>query len=120
MIAATLILEEFDYNVYMPELPVPDIDKNEDLSTNMFAKSINYYAMRWYYQRLLQKGNDIKNLEFNSEEYIARTFGTNTALVPMEFQHSKLDFYLPDKDWMDQRLAESMEKESRSIRFDIS
>ena len=116
MLAASLILEEFDYNVYMPELPVPDVDKNEDLTTNMFSKSINYDAMRWYYQRLLQKGNDIKNLEFNSEEYIAKTFGTNTALVPMEFQHSKLDFYLPDKDWMDQRLAESMEKESRSIR----
>lgn len=112
----TLTLQEFNYHVYMPELPLPELLKEEDLHINMFARCIHYPVMRWYYQRLLQRGEKIKNLEFNSEEYIAATFGSNTALIPMEFEDSLIEFYLPEKQFLQERLQVYQEKEARPLR----
>lgn len=112
----TLTLQEFNYHIYMPELPLPELLTAEDLSINMFSRCIHYPVMRWYYQRLLQKGEKIKNLEFNSPEYIGNTFGSNTALVPMKFGDSKIEFYLPDKKHLDKRLQAAIKKESRPLR----
>lgn len=112
----TLTLQEFNYHIYMPELPLPELLKEEDLYINMFARCIHYPVMRWYYQRLLQKGEKVKNLTFNSKEYIAETFGSNTALVPMDFDDSTIEFYLPDKQLLDRRLKTYYEKESKPLR----
>lgn len=112
----TLTLQEFNYHIYMPELPLPELLREEDLYINMFARCIHYPVMRWYYQRLLQKGEKVKNLAFNSKEYIAETFGSNTALVPMDFEDSLIEFYLPDKKLLDRRLKVFYEKESKPLR----
>jgi len=112
----TLTLQEFNYHIYMPELPLPELLKEEDLYINMFARCIHYPVMRWYYQRLLQKGEKVKNLAFNSKEYIAETFGSNTALVPMDFKDSAIEFYLPDKKLLDRRLQVFLARESKPLR----
>lgn len=115
-IQATLTLQEFNYHIYMPELPLPEFMTEDDLNINMFARTIHYPIMRWYYQRLLQKGEAVKHLAFNSPEYIKETYGSNTALLPMDFQNSLVEFYLPDKKFLDRRLQIAQEKESKPIR----
>ena len=94
---ATLTLAEFNYSIYMPELPESDL-------YNTFSQSIHYPAMRWYYQRLLQNGESIKNYDFNSEAYLSKAYGAKTALVPMQFENSRLKFYIPDRNQLQQRL----------------
>ena len=94
---ATLTLAEFNYSIYMPELPESDL-------YNTFSQSIHYPVMRWYYQRLLQNGESIKEFDFNSEPYLSKTYGSRTALVPMKFENSRLRFYIPDRNQLQQRL----------------
>ena len=113
---ATLTLQEFNHSIYMPELPLPnDISKISDLSTNPFARTIHYPLMRYYYQRLLEKGNMIQNYDFNSDEYLKATYGNRTALIPMQFNTPRVEFYLPDKQWLDKRLEAAMEKEKALV-----
>ncbi len=115
-VEVVLTLQEFNYYVYMPDLPIPEISTEQDLKKNMFARTIHYPVLRWYYQRLLQRGESIKNLEFNSPEFISETYGKNTALIPMNFEDSTVEFYLPDKLHLDRRLQVAYEKEARSVR----
>lgn len=94
---ATLTLAEFNYSIFMPELPESD-------DHNTFSQSIHYPAMRWYYQRLLQKGDTIKGLDFNSESYIKTAYGPGSALVPMSFSDSNATFYIPNRAQLETRL----------------
>lgn len=86
---AVLTLADFNYSIYMPELPESD-------TYNSFAQTINYPVMRWYYQKALQKGNILKNYSFQSENYIKETYGGCSALIPMDFKDSNVQFYVPD------------------------
>lgn len=118
-IQATLTLQEFNYRVYMPELPVPTYDDEDSWKQNTFARCIHYPVMRWYYQRLLQKGNELENLEANDPEYISKTFGESTPLVPMQFLTPKVKFYMPSREHMDQRLNLALETQNKPIRTQI-
>jgi hypothetical protein len=104
-VAATLTLEEFAYRVYMPELPVPDSTKGESMHKNMFASCISFETMRWYYQQPLIRGNELKakNYDAGSTEYINATFGNKTVLQPMEFGDSSVNFFVVNKEYLDQQ-----------------
>lgn len=113
---ATLTLQEFNYRIYMPELPLPyEIDGVKGLDENVFASVIHFPLMRYYYQRLLQKGEEIKNYDVTSEEYIKATYGSITPLIPMKFKDPTISFYLPDKNWLDKRIQAAMEKEKTNL-----
>lgn len=101
--AAVLTLEEFNYHMYMPEIPTPSKENGDDLNKNLFASTINYELMRWHYQRPIIRGNKIADWDFNSEDYIAETFGSKTALQPMQFKSSAVEFYTLDKEYLDQQ-----------------
>lgn len=96
---AILTLREFNYGIYMPE-----VQDSDDLFTNAFSRTIHYPAMRWYYQKALQRGNEIKDMSFNSDEYIQSTYGSNTSLIPMNFNNSGIEFYIPDEAQLQKRL----------------
>jgi hypothetical protein len=104
-IAATLTLEEFFYRAYMPELPVPDAERGDDLNRNMFASCISFETMRWYYQQSIIRGNILKaqGLDVGSKEYIDATFGSKTVLQPMDFGDSFVNFYVINKAYLDQQ-----------------
>jgi len=104
-ITVTLTLQEFDYRVYMPELPTPDPDKNEDFNKNMFSSCICYKTMRWFYQQPLIKGEEIKDYKFVDQKFVDQTFGNKNALIPMKFNNSNLSFYIPNEDQLKQKLA---------------
>lgn len=96
---AILTLREFNYGIYMPE-----IQESDDVFTNAFSRTIHYPVMRWYYQKALQRGNEIKDMSFNSDEYIQATYGSNTSLIPMNFDNSGIEFYIPDETQLQKRL----------------
>ena len=110
LLQATLLLKEFDWTTYMPEIPV-----DTENTTNIFARCIHYPLFRWYYQRLIMAGEEIKNLDFTSHDFIDKTFGSRTALIPMDFTDSTIEFYLPDKNQLDRRLQIELEKQSKPL-----
>lgn len=115
LLAVVLTLEEFNYHMYMPEIPVPDY-ASEDLNKNLFAGVFDFDVMRWHTQRPILKGESIKDLEFNSPEYIAETFGNKTALQPMRFTNSGVEFYVPNKEYLDEQLKLKIEAMNRPLK----
>lgn len=115
LLAVVLTLEEFNYHIYMPEIPVPDY-ANEDLNKNLFAGVIDFELLRWHTQRPILKGESIKDLEFNSPAYISETFGNKTALQPMQFKTSGVEFYVPNKEFLDQQLKLKIEAMNRPLK----
>ena len=93
-LAVTLLMQQFNYRTYLNELPVPNPDNGEDFNKNMFSATINYEVMRYYYQRLIQRGEDIKNIDTLSNEYIHKTLGNRSSLIPMTFENQNIEFYI--------------------------
>lgn len=114
-LAVSLTLQQFNYRVYMNDLPVPDPEKNESYSKNMFASTINYGVMRYYYQKLIRNGEELKYLNTLSNEYIHNTLGSKTSLLPMTFKDQKIKFYKLDSNWLDKLLAIKEEAAKKPI-----
>lgn len=96
LLKVSLQLQNFDYRIYMPEIPIEDDDIF--LMRNYFSKQINYQIFRWYYQRLLINGDKLKDVSFFDDMYIRETFGNKTCLVPMKFESSAVRFYIPNRE----------------------
>ena len=106
LIKATLQLTEFEYRIYMPEIPWDDGDDDDSGETrNYFAEQINYPLLRYYYQRLLMHGEELKDTNFLDEKYVTSTFGNRTCLVPMAFRDPYIHFYIPNKEQLDKLKA---------------
>lgn len=97
----TLNLQQFNYRVYLNELPIPDPEKNEHYNKNMFSSCINYNIMRYYYQRALINGEKIKSLSADSQDFIENTMGNKVKLIPMEFKSPKIEFLILDDEWLE-------------------
>lgn len=103
-LVVSLTLQSFNYRIYLNDLPVPDPDKGESYTKNMFSSCINYEVMRYYNQRSIMQGEALKSLKPNSQQYIEQTIGSSTKLVPMEFKSQDIEFFILDKDWLDKLL----------------
>ncbi len=114
-IKAVITLKEFNYRQYMPELPH---SFHDDMTYfNAFSTSFNFPLMRWYYQRALKTGNQLKGISPNSIAYMHKTLGNKTALIPMEFKSSYLNIYLADMEHLDRMLQVKLEKMHRTSAF---
>lgn len=113
LLKARLILEAFDYNIYMPEVPEMFVlRENSDTNEveNPFAQCINYDVMRYYYQKPLIYGNELANkllnpkesgYSFNSIDFIKDTVIKNkTALMPCQFLNPNIDIYIANEDYL--------------------
>jgi hypothetical protein len=111
-IQATIRLQDFEYRQFMPEILPPNIDKKEDLTTNLFAQTIHFPVMRYYYQRAIQNGEAAILLDYNSEPYLEATLGQKTVLQPMKFKSPLIDFYIANEEHLKMRkqLKEALEK----------
>lgn len=122
LIQARLLLREFNYGVYIPEAISAGMaaDANGENSgyTNYFANSFNWKTARWYYQRALMKGDSMKGLKFNSDEYNYRMIQNRTALIPMSFMNPNVTFFLANADYLDEMMSARMQKKKRQIKFD--
>lgn len=105
LIKATVQFAEFEYQIYMPEIPRDDGGDDDTTIRNYFSEQINYPLLRYYYQRLLMQGNELKNTKFLDDKYITATFGNRTCLVPMKFTDPYIRFYIPNKEHLDKLKA---------------
>ena len=111
-VSVQIILTEFDYNTYMPE--ITDLMVTLGISEkdrNYFSSSINWKVFRYYYQRALKNGNElaIKNYDFNSYQYIKEHLKNHTILQPMKFHNSTLRMYIADEDYLDMMMDQRIE-----------
>lgn len=115
----TIKMQEFDYRQYMPELLPPDIKMDEQLTTNLFARTIHWPVLRYYYQRAIWNGEKLSGLEYNSEEYIENTIGQRTALQRMKFDDPLIEFYIANEEDLKKRKQLKINLESRPMEDKI-
>lgn len=122
MVQVTLVLRQFNYRMYMPDLPVgmeQDIDKPSLAEMNpIFAKTIQWEVFRYYYQRLLLSGETLKKLTYNTADYNEYLYRSLTPLQPTNLCNSNISFYIPDIDWLDDALDRKKSEDTTGLMFD--
>ena len=107
-----LALQEFDYRVYMPELPAHFL---EDTSyCNYFAAAINWPLARWYYQRAIIRG-DIAAIDITK---LGAWEQKRTCFKPMKFNSNKLGFQIISEDHLKKMLQLKQERHKMVARGD--
>ena len=114
LLKANIILKKFDYGVYMPQIPNPSWDIEENKIRNPFSACINYDVMRYYYQKPLIRGNEIaaklaepnNDYTFNSIDFIRDTsFSNRTTLIPCNFVDPNINIYVANEDYLKRLLS---------------
>lgn len=117
LISARIQLREFNYHAYMSEIPLTGNESAETIMyTNMFEKCIDYDALRYYYQKPIYRGECAAKYSFDSHEYLEATYGTKTALQPMFFKDSSIEFYIPDNNYLNKLLEVKLAAISNPIK----
>lgn len=121
-IAATIQLMEFNYHVYMSELPLTGDESAETIiHTNLFEKCIDFDTLRYYYQKPLYRGEVASRHPFDSDEYLRLTYGSRTALQPItNFGDSSIEFYFPDKEHLNRLLQAKIESMNNPLKTQYS
>lgn len=101
LIKATVQMSEFEYRIYMPEIPWDPGDDDDNVVRNYFSRQINYPLFRYYYQRLIRNGQNLKNTDFLDKKFIENTFGNKTCLIPAKFVNPYMKFYIPNRDQLE-------------------
>ncbi len=67
LLKVILTLQEFNYRVFMPDMPIDDEEKEGSIAqmNPMFAKAINWELFRYYYQRALMAGDELADIEID-------------------------------------------------------
>ena len=119
LLKATLTLRDFNYRVYMPDLPIDfsSAQSSEIVEMNpIFAKCFNWDVFRFYYQRMISFGNHQKEFTYNTYEYNKELYSKKEILQPVYFcekdgfPSSAISFYTPDENWLKNALT--LEKDS--------
>ena len=112
LLKAVLTLKEFNYRTFMPDLPIDD-DDPEDASAiselnPMFAKCFNWEIFRYYYQRSIMAGEDLKRMEYGTYDHNLQFYTNKNTLQPVRFcssgSQSNISFYIPDELWLQNAL----------------
>ena len=120
LLQATLTLRDFNYRIYMPDIPINYGSAQISEITEMdpiFAKCFNWEVFRFYYQRIISFGNAQKEYAYNSEEYNKEVYSTKEALQPVFFCEkdgfgaSDISFYTPDENWLKEALSIKKDKD---------
>ena len=111
LLKATIQLSEFEYRIYMPEIPMdPGDDDDNGVVRNYFSEQINYPLFRYYYQRLLNNGEELKDTKFLDTKFITNTFGNKTCLIPAQFKDPYIKFYIPNKDQLEKMKSAKIQR----------
>ena len=119
LLRATLTMRDFNYRIYMPDIPI-DYSSNETSEITemnpIFAKCFNWEVFRYYYQRMISAGGKLKDFEYNSTEYKKELYSRKEALQPVYFCEkdgfgsSDISFYTPDENWLKAALSIKKDK----------
>ncbi len=120
LLRATLTLRDFNYRIYMPDIPIDYSNNEVSEITEMnpiFAKCFNWEVFRFYYQRIISYGEALKEYDYNSPTYLKELYSKKEALQPVYFcekdgfNSSAISFYTPDENWLKAALAYKKDKE---------
>jgi hypothetical protein len=120
LLRATLTMRDFNYRIYMPDIPIDYSSNQMSEITEMnpiFAKCFNWEVFRYYYQRMISAGAKVKDFEYNSPEYKREIYSRKEALQPVYFCEkdgfgsSDISFYTPDENWLKAALSIKKDKE---------
>ena len=122
LLQATLTLRDFNYRIYMPDIPFDyGLKVSEDGTTveaqiesmnqitemnPIFAKCFHWEIFRYYYQRAIAKGSLLATFQYNTKEYNEQYYQSRNALKPLNFcdKSDTISFYVPDEDWLSMAL----------------
>lgn len=95
LLKVVLVMKDFDYQVYMPEVPEPYYDENNKV-VNPFDQCINYDVLRYYYQKPILYGNELaKKLEQGktvSKRQVTENGKTETIEVTEAYNFNSIPF----------------------------
>ena len=107
LLKATLTLRDFNYRVYMPDLPIYYYGDENNLSSlgqsqveQIFGKCFEWKLFRYYYQRALIHGEDLALYDFNSFEYSNQFYSYKNQFQPTDLTDNYMEFYIPDENWL--------------------
>ena len=123
LLQATLTLRDFNYRIFMPDIPfdygLKVSDNNQTVEAQIenmnqitemnpiFAKCFHWEIFRYYYQRLIAQGSRLAKYEYNTPEYNNQFYKSRNPLKPLNFcdKSDTISFYTPDEDWLSAALA---------------
>ena len=114
LIKATLTLREFNYRVYMPDLPIQYVDSKTGKMKGfepIFAKCFEWEVYRYYYQRCIMHGEEISQYTYNTYEYGEYYYSYKNVLQHANLQSQSIEFYVPDDKWLSQALQVKKDKD---------
>lgn len=116
----TLTMYEFDWTQYMPTQAMPDLSDENTLYKNGFSDTIYFPILRFYYQKALERGQELKTgvlADFNPNDpaYIKATIGNRTALQPMDFKEPLMDVYVPNDQFLKLKKQLKIEMKTRPL-----
>ncbi len=107
LLKATLTLRDFNYRVYMPDLPINYYGDENNLKglgksqvEQIFGKCFEWKLFRYYYQRALINGEDLSIYDFNTFDYANEFYSHKNALQPSDLTDNYMEFYIPDENWL--------------------
>ena len=128
LLQATLTLRDFNYRIFMPDLPIDygteDINEISEMNP-IFAKCIHWEVFRYYYQRLLLRGNQLDKLEYGTREYFDEIYNSKIILKPAAFcdYSDEVSFYVPDENWLKTALEVKKQRDytgQNPVNIDLS
>lgn len=124
LVQATLTLRDFNYRIFMPDIPFDygvmngegDGEVTMDQISEMnpiFAKCIHWEIFRYYYQRVIAQGSLLAQYEYNSKEYVEQYYKSRNPLKPVNFcdKSDTISFYIPDENWLSTALKIKKDKD---------
>lgn len=95
LLKVVLVMKNFDYQVYMPEVPEAYYDENNKV-VNPFDQCINYDVLRYYYQKPILYGNELakklKQGKSITNRQITENDKTQTIEVTEEYNFNSISF----------------------------
>lgn len=95
LLKVVLVMKNFDYQVYMPEVPEAYYDENNKV-VNPFDQCINYDVLRYYYQKPILYGNELakklKQGKSITNRQITENGKTQTIEVTEEYSFNSIPF----------------------------
>ncbi|MGM9543911.1 MAG: hypothetical protein ACI3T9_02900, partial [Romboutsia timonensis] len=103
LLKVILTLRDFNYRVFMPDLPLPEYDTESTEISEMqhiFAKQFNWELFRYYYQRGIMNGEQLAECTYNKGSYNDLIYSNKNLYKPAELTNSDFELYVPDVSWL--------------------
>ena len=103
LLKVVLTLRDFNYRVFMPDLPLPDYDAESSEISEMqhiFAKHFDWELFRYYYQRGLINGDQLNTYTYNTYNYNDFLYSNKNVYKAADLTDSNFELYVPDVSWL--------------------